>query len=847
MKTTGEYAQARDSYERALAIAEKILGPTHPFTASCVNNLGLLSRTLGDYSSARTYYDRALQMNERIHGLDHPYTASTLKNLGDLVRLTGASDEARSLYERALEIREKAFGPLHPEVGVSHQVLGKLLADNGEWRAARAHYEKTLRIWAGTLPPDHPDVADTLAGFADLLWRNGEAEEAQAKYARALEIWEKSFGAAHPRTAELLRDIAALHLKMGEQIQALAPALRAESVAREHLRITVATLPERQALRYASVRARGLDVALTLLSGPPRNTIVPEVWDALIRSRALILDEMATRRRSLGRSTDPESSRLLQELNASSRRLANLALAGPDPHQPEAMRRLIKDALHKKEQIERLLSEKSIVFRQQQAWRQAGLKDVRESLPRGSVLLAYVLFEREEEAVLTPKSSPVGVPRHPADMDSKVPGRVPFYLVFILRSDGDAKVLPLGPASPIHGFIERWSDTVALHSIVGGCASKAGLTEYRRAGDSLRRRIWDPIAGELVGAERVFVVPDGMLHLVDFNTLPVGDFGYLIEQRPIIHYFSAERDVVAYKVPRSGIGGLLAIGNPDFEDQETFAALRPPAMDGRQDPGPSALREVALRGNPPTCASLNAVRFEPLPSSEREVAMIAGLWSGSRQDAASVPAAVVLTGPAASEANFKLQAPGRRILHLATHGYFLGGRCPAAGFLTRGIGGLAPADKVAVDSEVVSENPLLLSGLALAGANSRGTAGPDEDDGILSAEEVAAMDLAGVEWAVLSACDTAAGQVSAGEGVFGLRRAFQVAGAATVIMSLWSVADDSAREWMTALYESHLIDRLGTAEAVRAAGLRLLNRRRQEGASTHPFCWGGWVAAGDWR
>ena len=104
-----------------------------------------------------------------------------------------------------------------------------------------------------------------------------------------------------------------------------------------------------------------------------------------------------------------------------------------------------------------------------------------------------------------------------------------------------------------------------------------------------------------------------------------------------------------------------------------------------------------------------------------------------------------------------------------------------------------------------------------------------------------------MEWAVLSACDTGVGDIRAGEGVFGLRRAFQIAGAGTVIMSLWSVDDRATRDWMRALYEARLVEELDTAECVRDASLTLLNRRREEGESTHPFYWGAFVAAGDWR
>jgi len=132
----------------------------------------------------------------------------------------------------------------------------------------------------------------------------------------------------------------------------------------------------------------------------------------------------------------------------------------------------------------------------------------------------------------------------------------------------------------------------------------------------------------------------------------------------------------------------------------------------------------------------------------------------------------------------------------------------------------------------------------LAGANPRGAA---DEDGVLTAEEIAAMNLNGVEWAVLSGCDTGVGEIRAGEGVFGLRRAFQVAGAKTVIMSLWIVEDHATRQWMSALYEHRLVRKLGTADAVREASLVTLRQRRAKGISTHPLYWAGFVATGDWR
>jgi CHAT domain-containing protein len=145
------------------------------------------------------------------------------------------------------------------------------------------------------------------------------------------------------------------------------------------------------------------------------------------------------------------------------------------------------------------------------------------------------------------------------------------------------------------------------------------------------------------------------------------------------------------------------------------------------------------------------------------------------------------------------------------------------------------------------EDPLLLSGLALAGANLRDRAPPDHDDGILTAEEIASLDLSGVEWAVLSACETGLGEIHAGEGVLGLRRALQVAGVRTSIMSLWRVDDRATRRWMRALYEARWKLGCDTPTAMRQASLTVLKERRSAGTGTHPVTWGAFIAAGDWR
>jgi hypothetical protein len=345
---------------------------------------------------------------------------------------------------------------------------------------------------------------------------------------------------------------------------------------------------------------------------------------------------------------------------------------------------------------------------------------------------------------------------------------------------------------------------------------------------------------------------------VNVAALPVGEAKYLVETGPTLHALTAERDLVPTGPPASG-RGLLAVGGVDFD-----SAGLPDAGAAELVASVPAGMPEPFRGSPPDCPEFRSIRFAPLPASSEEVDDVVAAWEAGAGD----EAAVRLEGGAADEETVKRLAPGRRVLHLATHGFVLGDACVAGSQSgSRGIGGLRPGrapERSTVSTRasdnawscppgagaLVAEgvdNPLLRAGLALSGANRRGDVGEDEEDGILTADEVAALDLGGVEWAVVSACDTGTGEVRAGEGVFGLRRAFLVAGARTVLTSLWPVRDEVAQAWTEALYRSRFEDGLDTAAAVRSADRRLLEARREAGESTHPFFWAAFVAAGEWR
>jgi len=542
-----------------------------------------------------------------------------------------------------------------------------------------------------------------------------------------------------------------------------------------------------------------------------------------------VLDEMAARHRTVSGSADPEMARLVGEVTSARERLAHLVVRGPGDERPELYHKLVDDTRQEKENAEREIAERSQAFRETLARARIGFDEVAAALPPGAALVAYARYRHLDFTTGEP--------------GSKQPDPVPRYLAFVWRGPHtQPRIVSLGPAGPIDAMVTAVRRQIAQESTAPGRAQKRSEAEYRLAGARLRRAIWSPVAPYLTNVRRVFIVPDGALHLVNFAALPTGQSSYLLETGPRIHYLSAERDLVPVGLEETTGVGLLAIGAPAFQDANLFAALRSPKKASEVAAQDSASGARPFRGLRSSCDDFRAMQFEELSASARETDDVAALWqrSGGMLRGARSSAAVQLTGTAASESAFKLQAAGKRVLHLATHGFFLGGNCVSALEASR-----KPGEEGLFSP--TGENPLLLSGFALAGANQRQAAGPGEEDGILTAEEIATLDLSGVEWAVLSACDTGVGEVRAGEGVLGLRRAFQIAGARTLIMSLWPVEDQVTRDWMRRLYRARLVLGLATIDAVHQANLGTLRQRRAREQSTHPFYWAGFVAAGDWR
>ena len=832
----GDYTTSRPLYERALKIYER-LGPDYPEIATVNYNLAILNTKLGDFRRARILHRHAIDSWERRLGRDHAIVARALWEFGQTLAEEGQDRDAEPLFERALAIRRRSLGPEHANVAETLSSLANSLSHLGQRRRALQFSQQALAIWQKFPTPDPAAYSESLLIHAGILAAQGDYEGSLKTYDRAQQIRLPMFGASHPAVAQTDVARAEILAKAHRPHEALRLTLHAEEIGRNHLHLMLGSLPEREGLDYGARRPKGLDLALSLM---PQAGETASVLDALIRSRALVLDEIAARGRALSDERAGALAPLWMTLTAARQRLANLVIRGPSGLRSDQYVSLLDQIQRDKEEAERALAEKSTAFRSELSREDIGLEEVRTSLPSDAVLVSFVRYDR---TVLENSSSAISAGSSAGN--SGRPRIVPSYDAFILSGDRTEPIeVPLGAAAAIDAQITAWRKKMIVDA-TGAAEPATSGPSLRSLGIALRQRVWDPVAAHLGTTRRVLVVPDGMINLLPLAALPVGNGRYLLEDGPVIHYLSAERDVVTNgsAAPAAG-AGLLAVGGPAFADGSSFSPAR-----GAQ------LAPTALRAASANCVTFRSLRFPALPASGAEAEGVAELWRRFDSDGARMSVSHALVGTAATEGAFKRLAPGRRVLHIATHGFFLGDGCAPTVEGTRSVGGLisgtntasAPVTSAASQSRVIPENPLLLSGLALAGANRRSAADPSEEDGILTAEEVAALKLDGVEWAVLSACDTGLGTVAAGEGVLGLRRAFQVAGVRTVIMSLWSVEDRTTRLWMEALYRARLAEHLDTANAVRAASVSLVRERRAKGQSTNPFYWAAFVAAGDWR
>jgi tetratricopeptide (TPR) repeat protein len=803
----GDYAKAEPLYRQALEIRRRVQGENHPDYAQSLNNLALLYQAMGDYAKAEPLYRQALEIWRRVLGENHPVYAISLNNLAGLYMDMGDYAKAEPLCRQAMEILRRALGENHPEYATSLNNLGLLYHDMGDYAKADPLFRQALEIERRAQGENHPDYATSLNNLAMLYQDMGNYPRAEPLIRQAMEVRGRVLGENHPDYAQSLNNLAGLYVAMGDYARAKPLLRQALAVQTRFAQEALSSVGERQRVQLIATLVGSLhgylSVAVAAGVGPE------EIYSHVLDFKGVV--EAREDEDSLARDR-PELRETLERLAQARAGLARLAFATPSEGRQQEWRKQL-DALHdRKENLESELARRSSAFRRVQESRRLGAAEVTASLPPESALVDLLDYVH---------SSPPKGGKGPFEQERRL-------VAFVLRRDRAPVLVPLGASAPVDSAAGTWRQALAQHEPERTKAAALGLS----------RLVWEPLTPHLEGALTVLVSPDGLLTGFPFAALPGKRPGsYLIEDLAIGYVGSGRRLVEAAAAAESDASkpradaGLLAIGGIDY----------------RADPGGAAPTESHTTPSVLVADSQRA-GFRPLAGTGPEVRHIGELFE------AAFPQqhALVMTGSEPRAGAVKQKLGGHwRYLHLATHGFF---ESPAriaalrAGLKSESFGFGRPGAARSDESASLALAPLLHSGLALVGAGhkpddqvfAKDGSLPDREDGILTAEEVQSSDLRGTELVVLSACETGLGQGYYGQGVMGLQRAFQSAGARAVVASLWKVDDAATSMLMEQFYTNLWVKKMPKLEALRQAQLSVLNNpglvtaRRAEPAGAKP-------------
>lgn len=817
----GKFDEAEQLNLQILAVREKILGAEHPDVAYTLNYLALNHHHKENFQKALEYHQRALAVREKVFGANHPIVAVSLINLGVVYDSLGDKLKAGELYERASKIQEQTVGAENLNFAIILNNLGKIYNDLEDYKKAEPFLVRANAILEKLFPPDNPRIYDSLINLADSYFGQGELEKAESLTERILEFREKSVGENHPLTAlslfnlaniyayrndlvkaeplfrralairedfftadspgvsEVLSALALLLAQKGEIEQSLKFQQRANEIDERNINLNLSIGSERQKIAFLKALAEQINQSLFIQARfAPENAFAAELAvTSVLRQKGRVLDAVSNNLIELRRRFNPQDRMLLDELNGTTKQVAEFILNGREEDESnEDFQKKIKILSDKREKLEDEISRRAAGFYEKSE--PVTISSIRSLIPADAALIEFALY--------TPTTSNSSKDQTAAE---------PHYAAYILRNEGAIKWKDLGEAKQIDARIDAFRQ--ALRD-----PKRQDVQQLARAVDE---KIMSPVRASLGDVKQLLVSPDGELNLIPFESLRDEKGNYLVENYAFT-YLTSGRDLMRMQIRRESQSKPLIIANPVF-GETTLAANQK-----------SVTKTSAGKRRRITVArDLSGLFFTPLIGTKQEARSIQTIF----------PEAVLLDGAQATESALK-QAAAPQILHIATHGFFLVDTETAN--LPDAMRGLKRAARL--------ENPLLRSGLALAGANRR-TVG--DNDGILTALEASGLNLWGTKLVVLSACDTGLGEIRNGEGVYGLRRAFMLAGAESLVMSLWSVSDLVTRELMTNYYKN-LRQGMGRGAALRQVQLEMLKRPER----AHPFYWASFIQSGNW-
>ena len=776
-KDAGELYEAMELYLRVLGEAgstdraEELLWNAHLNAAD-------LYLKLGDLPVARELAEEALRQAtslESVRGADLAACRRTLGHVMSRQARPEEQDRARDLIERAVEGFTLYLGPVNPRTLSARELLAGVVADGEDLGRAAELREEIAAAYAAARPEDHPDVVNAAINASwtrSLVEGEDDVEERLAALVDRLEP-----GGVHLHQIGALRRLLLLQVRKEDRARTLEAFHELAAALRQLLREGAQTSLPREAESIASATAVNLWTALSVAGelGPFEAPLgLEEELFTLVEFTRSASRHAAFLRRTAG--DDPRLASVREDLRQSRAEYVAAVWAGEPPARLIELRMACEDL------------ERKLLSQLAERAELPALDPTPSALRAALGERALVSYWEYEE--FDPTRSELR------------PRRKRQLLAFVLAPGRPLTRVELDSAREIEEAAARWAK-----SVQDGNEGRAATR-----GQKLRRLVLDPVLDQCAGARTLVAVPDGVLHEIPLDALP-------LDQDFVGDSYSLQIRSTAWELleePREALGDptLVALGGIDYG----------------AGPGPESEDVAAVReglGLPGASGPL-----QPLPASAEEVKRIAELFREHVGDGAR------LIGEDSAGRQALAEAAGATFLHVATHGYFPSWALPSAGRpepLDPAIDGLLGQSSAA---RVRALSPMALASLALAGAN----APPDargRRNGLLTAEELSAYDFAGCELAVLSGCRTHSGLRVPGQGVASLQEALHLAGARSVLASPWPVKDGAARELMEAFYRRLWAEDATKAEALWGAKTELRERGR-------PLRdWASWILTGD--
>jgi CHAT domain-containing protein len=815
-----EFSAAERCFAEALAIQEALPNNKNSLSLlGAVQTLAYFYWMTNQQPKAIALYDRAIAISQTADNTNVLLQASTLWGIGSMYHYGGRDDLAKPLTKRAVDLYEKDVArrekeaPDDPQLPTLLGQLGFVYRQMGDLpraeatltRAVAAGRKRGFSGWESQLAEikraqgKRKEALELLEGakvtttklspmsatvydlsIADVLREMGETARAR-KVIEAERQWVAAhYGTRHPMYGQVLLAESRIYASGGEIPEAERALTEALDLAERELSIVLRAGTESDHAVYFGRNGYQLDYAINFqIHYAPKSPAALRLGlTTLLRRKGRVLDAAAASLATLRTKLAPEDKKLLDELASTRAELAKLTVAGPgaagggDGDYAKQLAAL-EDKLQK---IELAISAKSAAYRLVSQPIELGA--VQKAIPKDARLVELVSYQPADPRA--PYAlNPVYAPRR--------------YAAYVVGARGDPSFVDLGEGAVIDRAIEAFRKAVSNPD-----DDRAG-----ELGHALYQLTMAKVIPLLGGATNVLLAPDGALNLVPFSAL-VDDAGQFLIKKYTFTYPTSGRDLLRMKAQTKAQGGGLIFADPSFDATGT-----PASGGGGQSRGRRSL-------------DLATVSWPRLPGTSQE----------ADQVSKTMPGLKVLRGDDATEGALK-QSRGPRILHLATHGFFLPDEPPPARSADDAAPAMAPGGGAAAPPP---ENPLLRSGLALAGANKLRSG---NEDGILTALEASGLDLGGTKLVVLSACETGVGKVTNGEGVYGLRRALVIAGAESLVMTLWQVDDLATRDLMAGYY-ARLEKGSGRSSALRDIQLAIAAQPKY----AHPYFWASFLAAG---